>query len=238
MNIDSSHGADAIFDGMKFDARDKLVRARQVAPFAAPPVSPNALVASLERLIPDANCSLNDSLSPQDSMHHRVAAFIQTLEARITSQLETLERDLTPKSAVGLLSRTASTFVRDPWRRPDSGGFGSSSVLSDGHVFDKATINTSIVTGRLPPRVVAQMRGSMTPEKLAEVEDGETMPYAACGITVVVHPKEPGVPSVQLNLRYFEAYLADHMKEGPVTAWFRYVDPRLSHSGTFLFHHR
>ncbi|MVT11592.1 oxygen-dependent coproporphyrinogen oxidase [Chitinophaga tropicalis] len=83
-------------------------------------------------------------------------------------------------------------FREDRWERPGGGG-GKSRVIADGNVFEKGGVNTSIVHGELPA-VMAQQFG---------VTDAQFM---ACGISLVIHPLNPFVPTVHANFRYFELY--------------------------------
>ena len=85
-----------------------------------------------------------------------------------------------------------ATFLIDQWKRPEGGG-GDTRVLSDGKVFEKAGVNTSAVHGELPQA----MR-----EKLG-VEQAD---FFACGLSLVMHPRNPHVPTVHANVRYFEMY--------------------------------
>lgn len=212
-------------DRTKWAARIKLVAEREVAPFEVPEVSslPLHRTRSTESDLSISTCVCPDRGVIQNSMHHRVSAYMQHLHPTLLNHLANLDRTLSPSSSSSSPTST-SIITSDPWSLPlssTSSATGTSSVLSDGAIFAKATINTSIVTGRLPPRVVAQMRGGLSEEELKQVEDGEVMPYAACGISVTCHPRDPEVPSVQMNLRYFEAWQEDRERElGPVVAWF------------------
>ena len=89
-------------------------------------------------------------------------------------------------------------FQVDRWTRSEGGG-GITCVLQDGHTFEKAGVNISVVHGNIPPAAVAQMntRGKNLPE-------GKEMPFFACGISSVIHPKNPNIPTVHFNYRYFE----------------------------------
>ncbi len=86
----------------------------------------------------------------------------------------------------------SASFLIDQWKRPEGGG-GDTRVMSDGAVFEKAGVNTSAVHGELP----AAMR-----EKLG-VEQAD---FFACGLSLVMHPRNPHVPTVHANVRYFEMY--------------------------------
>ena len=96
----------------------------------------------------------------------------------------------------------------DRWERPGGGG-GHSRVLTDGAVFEKAGVNRSAVAGPLE----AGMAGRLAlPGGALE---GAT--FFATGVSVVAHPRSPMVPTVHLNVRYFELTGAD----GTVfDAWF------------------
>ena len=73
-------------------------------------------------------------------------------------------------------------------------------IRQDGNVFEKAGVNVSVVHGRLPQSAIKQMntRGHKLPE------GKENMPFFACGVSSVVHPRNPNVPTVHFNYRYFE----------------------------------
>lgn len=91
-----------------------------------------------------------------------------------------------------------SKFRVDRWERAEGGG-GISCVLQDGAVFEKAGVNISVVHGNLPSAAAKQMRsrGKDIPEK-------EQLPFFAVGVSSVVHPVNPFVPTVHFNFRYFE----------------------------------
>jgi coproporphyrinogen III oxidase len=78
-------------------------------------------------------------------------------------------------------------FREDAWERPGGGG-GRTRVLAEGGVFEKAGVNHSSVHGELKPDFAAQLPG-----------DG--LAFAACGISLVLHPRNPMVPTVHANFR-------------------------------------
>ena len=78
-------------------------------------------------------------------------------------------------------------FVTDVWERAEGGG-GTSRVLADGNVFEKAGVNVSRVFGALKPDFAAQLPG-----------DG--LEFFATGISLVIHPQNPYVPAVHANFR-------------------------------------
>jgi coproporphyrinogen III oxidase len=78
-------------------------------------------------------------------------------------------------------------FRTDAWQRAGGGG-GITRVLADGAVFEKGGVNTSSVHGELKPDFAAQLPG-----------DG--LAFFAAGISLVIHPKSPMVPTVHANFR-------------------------------------
>jgi coproporphyrinogen III oxidase len=93
-----------------------------------------------------------------------------------------------------------ATFREDRWERPGGGG-GHSRVMIDGDLFEKAGVNRSVVHGTLPPAAVARL-GGRAPE-------GESARFFATGVSLVMHPHNPHVPTVHLNVRYFELSAMD-----------------------------
>jgi coproporphyrinogen III oxidase len=81
-------------------------------------------------------------------------------------------------------------FGRDEWRR-EGGGGGVTRVLLDGAVLEKAGVNFSRVHGRLPEAFARELPGSGTA-------------FLATGVSVVLHPLSPHVPSAHMNFRYLE----------------------------------
>ncbi|NMH28323.1 oxygen-dependent coproporphyrinogen oxidase [Flavobacterium silvaticum] len=111
-------------------------------------------------------------------MKDKFFAYIQNLQDKITSKLEETDG--------------AVKFRQDIWERPEGGG-GRTRVLENGAVFEKAGVNISGVHGKLPESM----------QQLFKVEEAD---FFACGISLVIHPKNPMVPTVHANWRYFEMY--------------------------------
>ena len=119
-----------------------------------------------------------DSLPPSDS-RERVKQFMQDLQDSICDGLEQLD-------GVG-------TFKEDSWEREEGGG-GCSRVIREGAVFEQGGVNFSEVWGeQLPPSILTQR-----PEAAGHG-------FFATGTSMVLHPRNPYVPTVHLNYRYFEA---------------------------------
>ena len=128
-------------------------------------------------------------------MRLRMESFIQTQQTAIVGALQELD---------------GSQFRTDTWTRPNGGG-GISCVLQDGHVFEKAGVNTSIVYGTLPRPAIEKMRVNHK----ALDPDVESLEFFAAGLSMVLHPHNPMAPTVHLNYRYFETANAD----GSPNAW-------------------
>lgn len=83
-----------------------------------------------------------------------------------------------------------STFVEDPWERSGGGG-GRTRIMSEGDVIEKGGVNFSAVFGEVPAPI----------KKMFEVESAK---FYATGVSIVLHPKNPHVPIIHANIRYFE----------------------------------
>jgi coproporphyrinogen III oxidase len=83
-------------------------------------------------------------------------------------------------------------FKEDNWKRAEGGG-GITRVITDGNVFEKGGVNTSVVYGTLP----------LTMQEAFKVPESD---FYACGLSLVIHPLNPYVPTVHANWRYFELY--------------------------------
>jgi len=111
-----------------------------------------------------------------------VEAFLLGLQDRICAALE---------GADG-----GAPFVEDAWQRAEGGG-GRTRVLKDGAIFEQAGVNFSRVQGeRLPPSASAHR-----PELAGRA-------WTALGVSLVIHPRNPYVPTTHMNVRYFEARAA------------------------------
>lgn len=84
----------------------------------------------------------------------------------------------------------AAAFIMDGWERPGGGG-GITRVIQDGKVFEKGGVNFSAVHGNLPDTIVSKL-------------DLPTSAFYATGVSIVIHPINPFVPIIHMNVRYFE----------------------------------
>ncbi len=101
-----------------------------------------------------------------------------------------------------------SAFVDDRWTRPAGGalqGDGITRLIEGGQVFERAGCNFSHVRGAALPPSATQQRPDLA-----------GAPFEAMGVSLVVHPRNPYVPTVHMNVRMLRA-----MPEGrAATAWF------------------
>ena len=122
-------------------------------------------------------------------MKEQFYAYIQQLQDQICEALES--QDSTAK------------FKEDLWKRKEGGG-GRTRIIEGGKVIEKGGVNISAVHGPLPKAMQAYF-------KVGDVD------FFACGLSLVIHPKNPMAPTVHANWRYFEMY----DKEGTVVdQWF------------------
>src|SRR4051795_1951928 len=97
-------------------------------------------------------------------------------------------RDLQDRIVAGLEALDGTRFREDSWQRPGGGG-GRSRVLTDGGVFEKAGVNFSDVHGELTPEFARQL-------------PGEGLSFVPTGVSLVLHPHSPRVPTVHANFRF------------------------------------
>ncbi len=117
----------------------------------------------------------------------RVEACLRELQDRICAAIEAV--DASDGDADG-----EEGFREDIWQREEGAGGGRTRVLKNGGVFEQAGVNFSRVSGdTLPPSATAHR---------PHLAGGS---FTACGVSLVLHPHNPYVPTTHANLRYFEA---------------------------------
>ena len=112
----------------------------------------------------------------------------RSLQTEICAALERLERE----------DGSEATFKQDPWEYGAGQGGGLSCVLEQGAVLEKGGVNFSAVEGQFPPDFAATMPGS-----------GRN--FRATGLSLVLHPRNPHVPTVHANFRF--------LMKGDETGW-------------------
>ena len=116
---------------------------------------------------------------PASDSRSRVSEFMKSLQDEICRGLEEVDGQ--------------AKFIEDSWQRPEGGG-GRSRVLREGAIFEQAGVNFSEVWGKELPPSIAKQR----PEAAGHQ-------FYATGTSMVLHPRNPYIPTVHLNYRYFEA---------------------------------
>lgn len=84
-------------------------------------------------------------------------------------------------------------FISDMWERPGGGG-GITRVLTKGNIIEKGGVNFSAVWGKTPEPVLKSM----------QLPEGDHPDFFATGVSIVMHPINPFVPIIHMNVRYFE----------------------------------
>lgn len=116
-----------------------------------------------------------------------VKAYLLQLQTRLLQSLQVFE----PKM-----------FTVDPWERKEGGG-GTTCVLRDGNVFESVGVNFSHVMGESLPASATAHRPELSGRQ-----------FEAVGVSSVIHPLNPYVPTSHLNVRFFIAH-----KDGQAPIW-------------------
>ncbi|WP_370980500.1 oxygen-dependent coproporphyrinogen oxidase [Agaribacterium sp. ZY112] len=119
---------------------------------------------------------------------HAVLRYLRRLQDDICKALETVDGQ--------------ARFIKDSWQREEGGG-GESRVISDGAVFEKGGVNFSHVMGASMPRSATAHRPEL-----------EGCRFEAMGVSLVLHPHNPKVPTSHANVRFFIAE-----KDGAEPVW-------------------
>lgn len=125
----------------------------------------------------------------QNTYRRRMEVFILNLQKQVCRSLEQCEEKL----------NSNVRFHVDRWLREEGGG-GITCVMQDGACFEKAGVNISVVYGKLPAQAIEQMRA----RGLKLVAQNTPLEFFATGISSVIHPRNPHVPTLHFNYRYFE----------------------------------
>ena len=122
---------------------------------------------------------MNATPSPIDA----VRAFLRGLQDRICAAIEATDG--------------RARFAEDTWQRAEGGG-GRSRVLKQGAVFEQAGVGFSEVSGAKLPPTASAIRPAIAGRA-----------WAALGVSLVLHPENPYVPTTHMNVRFFEARADD-----------------------------
>ena len=107
-----------------------------------------------------------------------VKNYLAGLQDRIAGRLEAID---------------GNKFRRDEWTRPEGGG-GVSCLIEDGGIFERGGVNFSHVTGNALPASATASRPDLAGRS-----------FQAMGVSLVLHPRNPYVPTVHMNVRFFVA---------------------------------
>lgn len=120
----------------------------------------------------------------------------ETLDLSLKERWIGFIKDLQDRVCEGLENEDGKAmFISDKWERPGGGG-GDTRVIANGNVFEKGGVNTSIVFGTVSDAMRSQLK----------IHGNR---WFACGLSLVIHPLNPYVPTVHANWRYFELYNED-----------------------------
>jgi len=113
-------------------------------------------------------------------MIEQVKKYLVHLQESICSDLQSLDG--------------GAVFEKDHWTKKDGNGSGITSVICDGNVFEKGGVNFSIIEGNKMPKSATTLRPELEGRK-----------YTALGVSLVLHPENPYVPTAHANVRFFVA---------------------------------
>lgn len=122
--------------------------------------------------------------APPTDAAARVRAWLLDFQNRLCAAVETADG--------------SARFTEENWTRPGGGGGGLTRVLAGGALIEKGGVNFSHVVGANLPPSAMQGRPELT-----------GAPFEAMGVSLVLHPLNPHVPTTHLNLRFFAAGPAD-----------------------------
>ncbi len=124
-------------------------------------------------------------------MIEQVKKYLIDLQQSICSEIELLDG--------------GTVFEQDYWSRDDQRGNGISCIISNGNVFEKGGVNFSIIRGDKMPKSASALRPEL-----------EGRQYTALGVSLVLHPDNPYIPTAHANVRFF---VAEEQGKDPIW-WF------------------
>ena len=98
-----------------------------------------------------------------------------------------------------------SSFDKDVWEREDGRGSGITRVITNGSLFEKGGVNFSIISGDKMPKSATELRPELAGRK-----------FTALGVSLVLHPENPFIPTTHANVRFF---IAENEEDEPLW-WF------------------
>lgn len=127
----------------------------------------------------------------------KIAADFQAIQAHICDALEQADGK--------------GKFVKDSWTRQEGGG-GITNILSEGNIIAKGGVAFSAVHGP-------------TPDKILQKLQLEKADFFATGVSIVIHPDNPMIPIIHMNIRYFEMSNGAYWFGGGIDLTPHYIDP-------------
>ena len=124
-------------------------------------------------------------------MIEQVKKYLIDLQQTICSEIELLDG--------------GTVFEQDYWSRDDQRGNGVTCIISNGNVFEKGGVNFSIIRGDKMPKSATALRPELEGRK-----------YTALGVSLVLHPDNPFIPTAHANVRFF---VAEEQGKDPIW-WF------------------
>ncbi len=104
-----------------------------------------------------------------------------------------------------------ATFREDLWERKGGGG-GRTRIIENGNIFEKGGVNFSAVTGQMPEKIASALK----------IAGGH---FLATGVSIVIHPNNPHIPIIHMNVRYFELENGTHWFGGGIDLTPHYIVP-------------
>lgn len=133
----------------------------------------------------------------------QIVSWFKALQTAICNQLEVIDG--------------SEQFHADTWERTEGGG-GISKVITKGNVIEKGGVNFSEVSGATPEKILKALQ-------LSEAD------FFATGVSIVLHPKNPWMPIIHMNIRYFEMSNGTYWFGGGIDLTPHYVSPE---DGAFI----
>ena len=122
-----------------------------------------------------------------------VKSYLLALQANIVAALEQCD---------------GHVFLTDSWERPEGGG-GISRVIEQGGIFERGGVNFSHVTGHNLPPSAAASRPELAGRR-----------WEAMGVSLVLHPRNPYIPTVHMNVRFFCTFPQNAEQDQQPVWWF------------------
>lgn len=130
-----------------------------------------------------------------DGYREKIISNVKEMQEKITVALENIE---------------GNEFVRDSWQRADQHGKGQANVIQGGRVFEKGGVNYTEIEMPLTRSLATYMS-----ERGKNIDQSRISDYFlfATGVSLVIHPRNPMVPTIHANYRYLELLLDGEVKD-------------------------